>query len=116
MYNKTPTFKVLTCKPVKPTDFFKERTCTLPKIPEGTLSIFCEAARLLVSLNWITRIFTVILFILWIAIIIFICRAKRDSNKYVKLKIAIPAMIAVVCKGLMIVCANYYFTPTNLIG
>ena len=62
------------------------KNCTLPKISSNVtdeLDLVCTAGREIVAISWITLISCTVLFFLWMAIIVQICRSR--TRKIVKL-------------------------------
>ena len=74
------------------------------------MPLFCKGAREFAAIAWITGLSSCILFILWAVIIFGICRSKEKKTMKVKLMIAIPAMIAIVCEGVEVQVFTKFFT------
>ena len=104
--NITQPYNSISCEPVGQ-EFLPDKgaTCTIPK-PVA----FCKGARELAAISWITGLCSCILFILWALIIFGICRSKEKKTRKVKLMIAIPAMIAIVCEGVEVQFFTRFFT------
>ena len=86
--NNIKPYDIFSCKP----STSKYLTCTLPT-QANAQDKFCNATRKLVAIEWFATISSFILFWLWLAVSIKICRSKemKVRKKRLLLSIAIPA-------------------------